>query len=136
MEYFLAVGCGLAPSRTSQPSPSSQSSNAVAAKLFSYFSFPPQRFNYVDKIGTSVDDFVHQSKTQGVEGWGCPRVDVNMSELRSQDNGSLSQRLRRDPLPHIRALEAACHDIAMEERPGYDKNGTSNKLFKIYCTII
>eukprot|EP00529_Nitzschia_sp_RCC80_P009905 CAMPEP_0113508534 /NCGR_PEP_ID=MMETSP0014_2-20120614/37069_1 /TAXON_ID=2857 /ORGANISM="Nitzschia sp." /LENGTH=789 /DNA_ID=CAMNT_0000404255 /DNA_START=22 /DNA_END=2391 /DNA_ORIENTATION=+ /assembly_acc=CAM_ASM_000159 len=87
-----------------------------------------ERFNYVDKIGTSVDDFAHQSKTQGVEGWGCPRVDVNMSELRSQDNGSLSQRLRRDPLPHIRALEAACHDIAMEERPGYDKNGVKIRV--------
>lgn len=41
-------------------------------------------------------------------------------------NGGLSQRLRRDPLPHLRALEAACHEIAMEARPGYDKNGTDN----------
>lgn len=46
-----------------------------------------------------------------------------MAELRSQDNGNLSQRLRRDPLPHLRALEAACHEIATETRPGYDKNG-------------
>lgn len=58
-----------------------------------------------------------------VEGWGCPRVNINMAELRSQGNGGLSQRLRRDPLPHLRALEAACHEIAMESRPGYDKNG-------------
>lgn len=48
-----------------------------------------------------------------------------MAELRSQDNGTLSQSLRRNPLPHFRALEAACHEIASEARPGYDKNGTS-----------
>ena len=50
-----------------------------------------------------------------------------MADLRSSpgaNGGKLSQRLRRDPLPHIRALEAACHEIATEARPGYDKNGT------------
>lgn len=83
-----------------------------------------QRFNYVDRISTSIDDYVHRSKSLSVEGWGCPRVDVSMADLRSQDNGTLSQRLRRDPLPHMRALEAACHDIASEARPGYDKHGT------------
>ena len=46
-----------------------------------------------------------------------------MADLRSQDNGQLSQRLRTDPLRHLRALEAACHDIANDERPGYDKEG-------------
>ena len=46
-----------------------------------------------------------------------------MADLRSQDNGQLSQRLRTDPLRHLRALEAACHDVANEERPGYDKSG-------------
>ena len=67
-----------------------------------------------------------------VEGWGCPRVNINMAELRSQGNGGLSQRLRRDPLPHLRALEAACHEIAMESRPGYDKNGMLKNLVDIY----
>lgn len=46
-----------------------------------------------------------------------------MAELRSHGNGSLSQEMRLNPLPHIRALEAACHSIALEERPGYDKEG-------------
>ena len=46
-----------------------------------------------------------------------------MADLRSQDNGQLSSRLRLDPLRHMRALEAACHDIAVEHRPGYDKSG-------------
>eukprot|EP00751_Fragilariopsis_kerguelensis_P013141 CAMPEP_0170767784 /NCGR_PEP_ID=MMETSP0733-20121128/5968_1 /TAXON_ID=186038 /ORGANISM="Fragilariopsis kerguelensis, Strain L26-C5" /LENGTH=734 /DNA_ID=CAMNT_0011109015 /DNA_START=325 /DNA_END=2529 /DNA_ORIENTATION=- len=51
-----------------------------------------------------------------------------MAELRSEGNGGLSQRLRRDPLPHLRALEAACHEIAMDARPGYDKNGIKIKV--------
>ena len=90
------------------------------------FSFPKkqnQRYQYVDRISTVIDDYTHRSKSLSVEGWGCPRVNINMAELRSQGNGGLSQRLRRDPLPHLRALEAACHEIAMESRPGYDKNG-------------
>jgi DNA replication licensing factor MCM3 len=49
-----------------------------------------------------------------------------MSELRA--HGQLSSRLRRDPLRHLRALEAACHEIAQENRPGYDKNGNSVKV--------
>lgn len=77
----------------------------------------------MDRINTSIDDYAHRSKSLSVEGWGCPRVDISMAELRSQDNGTLSQRLRGDPLPHMRALEAACHEIASENRPGYDKNG-------------
>ena len=83
-----------------------------------------QRFDYVDRISTVIDDYTHRSKSLSVAGWGCPRVNVNMAELRSMGNGGLSQRLRRDPLPHLRALEAACHEISMEARPGYDKNGT------------
>jgi DNA replication licensing factor MCM3 len=80
----------------------------------------------VDKISTCIDDYAHRSKALSVEGWGCPRVDISMSELRA--HGQLSSRLRRDPLRHLRALEAACHDIAMENRPGYDKNGNSVKV--------
>jgi len=45
-----------------------------------------------------------------------------MSELRSD---GLSERLRLDPLRHMRALEMACNMIASEERPGYDKEGMS-----------
>ena len=46
-----------------------------------------------------------------------------MAELRSHGDGSLSQQMRMNPLPHIRALEQACHSIATEERPGYNKEG-------------
>ncbi|OEU09319.1 MCM-domain-containing protein [Fragilariopsis cylindrus CCMP1102] len=87
-----------------------------------------ERYQYVDRISTVIDDYTHRSKSLSVEGWGCPRVNINMAELRSQGNGGLSQRLRRDPLPHLRALEAACHEIAMESRPGYDKNGIKIKV--------
>lgn len=99
----------------------------------------PQRYQYVDRISTVIDDYTHRSKSLSVAGWGCPRVNVNMAELRAQGNGGLSQRLRRDPLPHIRALEAACHEIAMEARPGYDKNGTNEDIvwvaFLLACLI-
>ena len=87
-----------------------------------------QRFNYVDKINTAIDDYNERSRRLSVRGWGCPRVEVGMADLRAQDNGQLSTRLRKDPLRHMRALEAACHDIAMEMRPGYDKNGTSQNI--------
>jgi len=86
------------------------------------------RYQHVDRISTVIDDYTHRSKSLSVAGWGCPRVNINMAELRSQGNGGLSQRLRRDPLPHLRALEAACHEIAMEARPGYDKNGIKIKV--------
>jgi DNA replication licensing factor MCM3 len=52
---------------------------------------------------------------------------ISMAELRSQDP-RLSQRLRMDPLRHIRALEAACDALASEERPGYDKDGVKIKV--------
>jgi len=87
-----------------------------------------ERYQYVDRISTVIDDYTHRSKSLSVAGWGCPRVNINMAELRSQENGGLSQRLRLDPLPHIRALEAACHEIAVEARPGYDKNGIKIKV--------
>uniref|UniRef100_A0A7R9ZUF6 DNA replication licensing factor MCM3 n=1 Tax=Pseudo-nitzschia arenysensis TaxID=697910 RepID=A0A7R9ZUF6_9STRA len=87
-----------------------------------------ERFDYVDRISTVIDDYTHRSKSLSVAGWGCPRVNVNMAELRSMGNGGLSQRLRRDPFPHLRALESACHEIAMEARPGYDKNGVKIKV--------
>jgi len=87
-----------------------------------------ERYQYVDRISTVIDDYTHRSKSLSVAGWGCPRVNINMAELRSQENGGLSQRLRRDPLPHMRALEAACHEIAVEARPGYDKNGIKIKI--------
>eukprot|EP00339_Tiarina_fusa_P012817 CAMPEP_0117069932 /NCGR_PEP_ID=MMETSP0472-20121206/49080_1 /TAXON_ID=693140 ORGANISM="Tiarina fusus, Strain LIS" /NCGR_SAMPLE_ID=MMETSP0472 /ASSEMBLY_ACC=CAM_ASM_000603 /LENGTH=760 /DNA_ID=CAMNT_0004792731 /DNA_START=199 /DNA_END=2481 /DNA_ORIENTATION=- len=87
-----------------------------------------ERFSYVDRICTAIDDYAHRSRSLSVEGWGCPRVDISMAELRSQDNGQLSQRLRRDPLRHMRALEAACHEIAKDERPGYFKNDVQIKV--------
>lgn len=50
-----------------------------------------------------------------------------MAEIRSQDP-VLSQRLRDDPLRHLRALEAACHSLASESRPGYDKEDVRVKV--------
>lgn len=44
-----------------------------------------------------------------------------MAELRS---AGVAQGVRLDPNRHVRALEAACHVVANEERPGYDKEGT------------
>lgn len=100
----------------------------------------------MDRIATAVDDYVHRTRSNNSDesgsgsgtkggkqsttqssgadavGWGCPRVRISMAELRSEDP-SLSQRLRLDPLRHLRALEAACHALASEERPGYDKEG-------------
>ena len=49
-------------------------------------------------------------------------MSISMAELRSE---GLSERLRLDPLRHMRALEAACNMIAKEERPGYDTYGRS-----------
>lgn len=50
-----------------------------------------------------------------------------MAELRSE-YPRLSQRLRLDPLRHIRALESAMDAIASEERPGYDKEGVKVRV--------
>mmetsp|Transcript_19015 Transcript_19015/g.34389 ORF Transcript_19015/g.34389 Transcript_19015/m.34389 type:complete len:814 (+) Transcript_19015:235-2676(+) len=91
------------------------------------------RFGYTDKIGTAIDDHVQRSarkgssssdSTGGPSGGslvGHPRLRIPMSDLRSHDS-RLSNSLQRDPLRHIRALESAAHEIAVEERPGYDKN--------------
>ena len=49
-----------------------------------------------------------------------------MAELRS---AHLSERLRLDPLRHLRALEAACHLIADEGRPSYDVKAGKPFLF-------
>lgn len=98
-----------------------------------------QRFNVISRIETSVDDFVQRSRNlqngpkKGLSGaadavgWGCPRVRIALSELRSE-NPRLEQRLREDPLRHLRALEDACHEIAKETRQGYDKNDVRIKV--------
>lgn len=91
-------------------------------------------FNYVDKITTAIDDYTasiqnnnannisksSSSKNNGSSGpTGCPRVKIKLSELRSE-NPVLERRLVNDPLRHLRALEFAAHDVAKDERPGYD----------------
>ena len=97
------------------------------------------RFGYADRIGTAIDDHYQRSnaanassgggkqgKGQGSSAAntttlvGHPRLRIPLSDLRSHDP-RLSNALLRDPLRHIRALEAAAHDLALEERPGYDK---------------
>jgi DNA replicative helicase MCM subunit Mcm2 (Cdc46/Mcm family) len=50
-----------------------------------------------------------------------------MAEIRSHDP-ELSIRLREDPLRHLRALETACHSLASELRPGYDKDNIRIKV--------
>jgi len=89
------------------------------------------RFGYTDRVGTAIDDHVQRSarkdpspSADAVGGGsliGHPRLRVPLADLRSYDP-RLSNALQRDPLRHIRALEAAAHEIALEERPGYDKN--------------
>ena len=70
-----------------------------------------------DRIITSCDDYSHmQSQGSGMQNTAI-RVSFSMAELRS---ANLSERLRLDPLRHLRALEAACHFVADEGRPGYD----------------
>jgi hypothetical protein len=88
----------------------------------------PQRYNLKDRIVTAVDDYAHMRGQQLHQQTGgavtaCPRVSFSMAELRSFNN--LSERLRMDPLRHMRALEAACRSVALEERgAGADKEGT------------
>ena len=99
-----------------------------------------ERFNYPERIATSVDDYIQRSSpSTGSTGKGTdkataatgmttsnnPRLRIPLSELRSYD-ARLSNQLINDPLRHLRALEFAAHDIAMEERPGYDKSLTAS----------
>ncbi|KAL3793437.1 hypothetical protein ACHAW5_001612 [Stephanodiscus triporus] len=92
------------------------------------------RYGYADRIGTAIDDHVQRSQkaspssSEGGGGGGPPppsslvgrpRLRVPLSDLRSHDP-RLSNALVRDPLRHLRALESAAHELALEERPGYD----------------
>ena len=90
------------------------------------------QFNYVDNITTAIDDYrlaiQNNANLTGAEtsngrskvtGMACPRVKVKLSELRNE-NPMLERRLVHDPLRHLRALEFAAHDVAKDERPGYD----------------
>mmetsp|Transcript_3137 Transcript_3137/g.4179 ORF Transcript_3137/g.4179 Transcript_3137/m.4179 type:complete len:791 (-) Transcript_3137:377-2749(-) len=84
-----------------------------------------QQFTYVDRVNTAIDDYQLQTQSSSLKSSGgaiagCPRVKINLSELRSV-NPSLERRLINDPLRHLRALEFAAHEIGNEERPGYDK---------------
>ncbi len=102
-------------------------------------------FNYVDKITQVIDDYAtHQrnhnptkntsssapnkNNTPTNKGIGCPRVKIKLSELRSF-NSVLERRLVNDPLRHLRAIEFAAHEVASEERQGYDtKHGELRHL--------
>jgi len=85
-----------------------------------------ERFRQVERISTSIDDFV-RLRDEGNTSSISPRVRILLSELRSEIP-QLATRLRLDPLRHIRALEWACHNIAIEERPGYDKGDERIKV--------
>jgi len=87
-----------------------------------------ERYDFEDRISTVLDDYQQKTRNSKTKmGWGCPRVRISMSEIRSLDP-ELSNRLRRDPLRHLRALEAACHAIASESRAGYDKENSKVKV--------
>jgi len=104
-----------------------------------------ERFGHTERLATVVDDYVHRSRAHAGDdeqgkggktgastsgdgvGWGCPRIRISLAELRSE-NPRLAQSLRHDPLRHLRALEAACHAVAAEERPGYDKEDVKVKV--------
>ena len=89
-----------------------------------------QRYNFADRIYTSCDDHSHiQSQGLGVKN-AAIRVSFSMAELRS---ANLSEQLRLDPLRHLRALEAACHIIADEGRPGYDIKAGTILYFLQFC---
>ena len=64
---------------------------------------------------TAIDDYEHM-QAQEVS----PRVSFSMAELRS---ANLAERLRLDPLRHVRALEEACRSVAIDEGPRYAKSG-------------
>jgi len=98
------------------------------------------QFSQIQRVATSIDDYnalragrlagsQAGHKTQRAEGvgWGCPRVKIRLAEVRS-DHSQLEKGMRSDPQRHLRALEAACHVIGLEERPGYDKNEVRIKV--------
>mmetsp|Transcript_34637 Transcript_34637/g.63966 ORF Transcript_34637/g.63966 Transcript_34637/m.63966 type:complete len:814 (+) Transcript_34637:258-2699(+) len=98
------------------------------------------RFYYNERIGTAIDDHIQRSARKDVAGIGGPssssgggslighpRLRIPLADLRSHDP-RLSNSLLRDPLRHIRALEAAAHEIALEERPGYDKDNVKMRV--------
>jgi hypothetical protein len=68
-----------------------------------------------DRIVTALDDYEHMQAKEV-----SPRVSFSMAELRS---ANLAERLRLDPLRHVRALEEACRSVAIEEGPRYAKSG-------------
>jgi DNA replication licensing factor MCM3 len=87
-----------------------------------------ERFDLTTTVTNAIDDWHETSGgSRSHAGSGCPRVELSLSTLRSYDTG-LSQRLRLDPLRHLRALEAACHEVGAEVRPGYDKEGTQIRV--------
>lgn len=96
--------------------------------LFACFALTnnPQSLNLSDRVATSVDDHRQLLRQPGVGGSDapCPRVTLGMAEVRHLDP-SLARRLRSNPLPHLRALENACHRVADDERPGYDKHSSA-----------
>ncbi|KAL7537409.1 hypothetical protein ACHAXR_007802 [Thalassiosira sp. AJA248-18] len=100
-----------------------------------------ERFDYTTRIATAIDDHIQRSTRKGggssttnaggdASGGsliGHPRLRIPLSDLRSHDP-RLSNSLLRDPLRHIRALESASHEIAIEERPGYDKHNVKMRV--------
>jgi len=89
-----------------------------------------ERHGNVDKITSALDECAshshntNNSKSHAINNnssnssYPCPRVKISLSDLRSSEP-QLTQELQQDPFRHIRALEAAAHTIAEEEREGY-----------------
>eukprot|EP01082_Thalassiosira_pseudonana_P016428 g14720.t1 g14720 contig90:246513-249281(+) len=103
-------------------------SNSLAELRARYDDFlRGERFNYPERIATAIDDYIQKSRPSKSTDHatstpiGHPRIRIPLSDLRSYDP-RLSNALTLDPMRHIRALESVAHDVAAEERPGYDKD--------------
>lgn len=99
---------------------------AHLARLFPIF----KRYNLVERVTSAYDEYANLRLEMGASmrrgSAASMRVCFSMAELRS---ANLSERLRLDPLRHMRALEAACHQIVNEEHPGYDVKAGTTKIF-------
>ena len=80
-----------------------------------------QRYSHIDKITAALDAHTrlhNHASSSSNNSTNIPRLKVDLSDLRSFDP-NLTHALRLDPFRHLRALDAAAHTIANEEREGY-----------------
>mmetsp|Transcript_1043 Transcript_1043/g.2253 ORF Transcript_1043/g.2253 Transcript_1043/m.2253 type:complete len:788 (-) Transcript_1043:158-2521(-) len=88
------------------------------------------RFGYDKRIDAAVGLHAANSRTPssgGPSSQRAPRFVLDVGDLRRSDP-PLAGGLVRAPLPHIRALEAAAHELASELHPGYDSKRSGSKI--------